>query len=225
MYPDANIDRAIQLAADEWLRITKATRTLGTLQLTAGSYTLPAAPTGWLPEYHLQQALTLSGFNIDPTIDFVGYDDVLLKQAQYGVAVPPAPISTPSPQGRPYLFGYQSTSSGICWPTPDLAYVINLWYWQPFTVWSPGNTPSPDSFNLPDDHLRVIATLGTEAYIQNTEPENAGLAESAMKRFEDTARKFAARGAGYRGGNVATKGYPTNYRAGYWPVVPYIPRG
>ncbi len=218
MYPDDALDRAIQIAADEWLRINKATRTFGTMTLTANSNVLPAAPTGWQPEFHLQ------AFLLDPTpapqqptpppLNFVDYSDVLSAIACGGTAT-----------ARPQIFAYEDAgTNGICYPTPDAAYRIGLWYWQEFTAWTPGASGTL-TFNLPDDHLRVISVDGVRAFLQSDEPENAALAETALSKFRDRARQFAGRNAGGRGGTISFKappdrggGYVTGAPGRFYPV-------
>ena len=79
-YSDSNIDRALQCAMDEWCRITDTPKSLGSITLTAGSNTLPAAPGNWLPEFHLKSTLVMAGSVVIPDITFTDYNAVLMQQ-------------------------------------------------------------------------------------------------------------------------------------------------
>lgn len=137
-YTARQIDRALQLAGDEWLRFTKSSRTLGTLTLTAGNYNLPAAPTGWIPEFQMKQTLLYNGNVIDPYITFTDYNEVL--QAQFLSTGSANSVGTSSVMmGTPRIFGYRNETDGICFPTPDQNYTLLVWFWQKFTEWTPGN--------------------------------------------------------------------------------------
>ncbi len=196
MYSDTQIDRALQLAGDEWMRITHAKKTTGTQTLTAGSNVLPTIPTGWAPEYAIQQYLTLAGEIVAPNIEFVDYIEVLQQRKRLG-----------NPSGQPQFIGYADLdTTGECTPTPNAAFVLHWWYWQPFTNWTPGGICT--SFNLPDEHLRIIATDGAEAFLQTNEKDNAGVAAAALERFQRKARAIRGRMAGGRGGSVMLRDDP-----------------
>lgn len=312
MYSATNIDRALQLAGDEWVRITHATKTAGTLTLTAGSNILPAAPTGWAPEYHLQHYLFLNGQIVWPELQFVDYDEVLQSQFFGWNGVSGSVGTSNTFTGRPAMFGYRDITNGISGPgVPDQPYQIQFWYWQQFTSWTPGiglasvsatatggnylyavsiadggyyaNTPtvtisdtgsgsggtvvatintsgvvsalaitasghnytSPTLlfngvsaadfvFNVTDDQVRVIASDGVEAFLQEMEPENSGINQRALVRFRERAEQVAGRGPGFRGGTVSYKdssGYGNqaaggcgSYGGGFVPYVgsPYV---
>ncbi len=95
MYSDTQLDRALQLAGDEWMRITHAKKATGTQTLTPSSNVLPAIPSGWLPEYAIQQYLTLAGEIIFPEVEFVDYAEVLRQRKVTG-----------NPSGQPRFVGY-----------------------------------------------------------------------------------------------------------------------
>jgi hypothetical protein len=140
-YPDAEIDRAMHLAADEWVRLTKATRQLSTLALTAGSAALPSLPDDCMPEKFLQSFLTLSGRLIDPKFQLTSYEAVLAAQANLGAECGYFPTATSSgspTSGQPKMMGFQDRGTGIVYPTPDAAYAVNVWWWAPVTSFRAG---------------------------------------------------------------------------------------
>ncbi len=204
MYSNVQVDNAIMLAADEWMRITSASRTLGTMNMTAGTATLGVVPTAWAPEFHMKAYLTFAGALVNPEVAFIDYDQALLFQQQLGT-------SSSFTQGIPkyFAFGDGGTTTtftptlSIVVPTPDQAYTLNLWYWQRFTSWTAGGTCN--SFNLPDEQLRIIATDGCESIIQANEPDNAARAAAAGVRFLNKANDIKNRNAGGRSGNVSYK--------------------
>ncbi len=198
MYSVAQVHRSWQLAADEWMRLTHATKTAGSLTLTANSAVFPAPPAGWLAEYALEQYIVKAGALVQPEFVFMDYPNVLRKQYEYQ-----------NQTGVPKYFGYPdnaTSSTGICTPTPNAAMTVYFWYWQPFTSWVAGQTCS--SFNLPDEQLRIIATDGAEAFIQSNEKPNLEVSAAALLRFRERARQIKGRAAGGRGGTESEKDDP-----------------
>jgi hypothetical protein len=196
MYSRAQVHRAWQLAADEWMRLTHATKTAGTVTLTANSAVMPVAPTGWKPEYAIEQYVIRAGVLVNPDFTFLDYPNVLRKQYEYQ-----------NQTGTPQYFAYPDlTNAGICTPTPNYAFTVYFWYWQPFTSWVAGLNCA--SFNLPDEHLRIIATDGAEAFMQPNEKANSDLAAAALMRFRERARQIKGRMAGGRGGNEMERDDP-----------------
>lgn len=213
MYTDTDIDNALQVAGDRWMRITKAFRSLDTVTLSVGS-TAITAPTAWLPRYHLQCYVTLSGQILPPDIKLVPYDEVLARQYGIGGTIINA---------RPTMMGFPSSSNanGILDASPDQAYVFNFWYWQPFTTWVAGGTPSPNAFNLTDEQLRVVATIGAPAELQKNEPENAARCKDMLAEFLKEASNFKSQDIGGRLGTTLLRDCPDNYPN--WST--WIPRG
>jgi hypothetical protein len=200
MYTNASIDYALQIAADQWQRVTKTPRALGTLTLTSGSAVLPTMPTNWTPDRTMQATLiSPTGAVLNPELDCVSHGEVLRKQFERGSA---------TAQGQPEMLGFSTLTSGIVYPVPDAAYLIYLWWWQPFTTWTAGGTPSPDSFNLSDEELRCIASMGAPAELQKSEPENAVRCQQMKDQFLTAAKQVKGRDAGGRGASVAFKDEP-----------------
>jgi hypothetical protein len=204
MYPDARITRAIDVAADEWQRVTKAPRTLGTLTLTAGSSALPNFPATWLPERHLQATLVSpTGEVINPDVAVVSDTQLRRQQFEYG-----SNTSTGDVQSIAYLTN-STASTGTAFPVPNAANLIYLWYWVPF------NSTTP---NLPDDHLRAICTWGAPVILQQAEPENFARCERMWAKFQQVARDVRARDAGGRTGALSFKDGTTKLPRDYYPV-------
>ena len=102
------------------------------------------------------------------------------------------------------MLGFSTSTTGIVVPVPDLAYTLEIWWWQKFTNWIAGGTLS-GTFNLPDEHMRIIGILGAPAALQFTEPENATRAMAMWKQFQDKARAIKSQDSGGRGGQVVVK--------------------
>lgn len=176
MYNNVAIDMAIQLAADEWLRITKSTRTLTTIQLSAGSNIVPAMPANWKPEYLFNFSLSLAGQNICPILNFE--DPVSLAQANALVYGNNTNVTINSMQ-QPSIIAFTEnavdaglTGPGVC----DQAYTLGCWWWQPFTTWIPGTMgqwASSSSYTTGD--IVAVATVSGDLYqsIINNNTANA----------------------------------------------------
>lgn len=302
MYSDANIDFAFQRAADEYMRIARPARVLGTLTLTANSVDLPAAPSDWSTDRHLQATLLCNGALVNPNITMIDYN-----QIEQNIWLGGGTTSVYTTGTTPTWFAYKNHAMGKVYPpATDSGFTILYWYWQQFTSWTPGqaaltasvqstagayisgvtvnsggyylatptltvvdsgtgngatltpvmtngvitsvtvnasgvgytnatvyvngSTAADITFNIIDEGLRVIAGDGVMAYLQEIEPQNAGLAEAAEERFIRRTKQIAARSQGGRGVQVWTADNPNAsplYGAWnpYGPNGPYIPRG
>lgn len=203
-YVPTQIDYALQRGGQEWVRTTKATRRLDPLNLTAGSNDLPSFPSGFKPEYLMRAYLTLSGHIIKPDITVISYDRLLDKMYRDTTST-----SAQLPSGRPRYIGYSTTTTGKVGPEiPDQNYVLNLWWFSPFTSWTAGVDPTTvTSFNLPDDHLHMIA-VGAAGFMQLQEKENAAAAQANIAEFRNAAKQFRSLGSGGTGEQVIERSAP-----------------
>ena len=206
-YGDARIDRQIQLAMREWARLTRTPRQLDIVNLTIGSATVGAMPTGFLPELDLGTYLTIAGKIISPGITFTTIEEVLRSQANGYVpnwntpAAPTTPVT-----GQPSMIAFKDQANAILNTLPDQAYALNIWWQAPLTLWTPGGTGP--TFNLPDEHLLVIASLGAVYYLQKNEPSNSAGAMQSHNDFLAEARRITSRGAGGKGAKVLVRSDP-----------------
>lgn len=173
MFFNRDVDKAFQRAAGRFLRATKQVCSLDALTLTIGSATLPAFPTGFLPELVIDSYLTLSGFLISPYIGITTIESVLQAQLNgqpwlngyLNAANPP----TSPPTGCPSLIGFSTTTAGIVNTLPDQAYTLNLFWWkklETFTAGCMGAWSSATAYQPGD----VVSSAGTlyQAIISNT---------------------------------------------------------
>lgn len=132
-------DNALFPAIREWISLTKSNKRLDTIAMTAGSTTLPAFPTGFLPQLVVDAYLTLAGQLVRPRIDIVRYETVL--QRQYDLALSKGATTPPTapPSGQPTMIGFRDTTNPpIPDYTPDQSYVLNVRWYQKFTAWTRG---------------------------------------------------------------------------------------
>jgi hypothetical protein len=194
LYSDYAIDISAQAGMHDWNEITKEVRTTSVFALTPGSLLLPAAPTGFTPDHTLDAYLTLSGQLIDPKIQIVQLQAVLLAQARLATDGNPTKPQT----GQPRMFGFDASGVGQCDVTPGQAYSLNVLWWMPETTWVAG-TGTAASFNLPDDHLRIICRKLAPYYLQGSEPVNGPIVARMYAEGIADARAHAARGVGGAG--------------------------
>lgn len=168
-----DVDKSLQRAGARWIRTTKEIRSLDAMQLVVGSNTLPAFPTGFLPEQTLDCYLTLSGALIPPSIIVTSIESVLQSQLSqwpwmFNTITPPYPQTSP-PSGQPTMIGFSTTTAGITNYLPDQAYVLNLYWWKKMTTWTAGAMGAWSSATAyqPGD---VVSSAGTlyQAIISNT---------------------------------------------------------
>lgn len=133
-----DIDKAFQRAANRWLRGTKQVRTLSQLQLTVGSATLPAFPTGFLPEFVIDSYLTLSGAIVYPKISITDIQTVYIAQRNNWMNTSSTDPPTVPPTGQPSLIGFSSTTAGVLDYLPDKAYLVNIFWWKMLEAFTPG---------------------------------------------------------------------------------------
>ena len=203
MYSPENLDNALMLAGNEWVRVVKPVKTLTTLTLTPGSNAMPTVDANWKPQYQLQQTLMLSGKILNPNFVITDYNAVLYQQFLQGG-------DSTTNSGRPSMAGYPDNGSGntgICFPTPDKAYTLTFWWWVGFPSWTAGGS-GPSFASFPDEQLRIIATDGVESYLQANEKGNQDIAAAARVRFREKMQEFLALGTGGRGAQVSYRDDP-----------------
>jgi hypothetical protein len=201
-YSDTQVDEAIQGAADEWIRESRATQTTAAIACTQGSADIPTTPAGFVAERNLGSYFTYSGNLIEPRLIATDIETVLRAQLDGqnsgdGISPPTAP-----PLGQPTMFGFSTNGgAGKFDKRCQYAFTLNLVWYQPFTTWTPGSGSPTLTFNLGDEHLRQIAR-GAVWYLQSMEPDNAVRADKIHEEFLVAARRFRALGSGGRGQRV-----------------------
>lgn len=161
MYSDADVDRSIQWAGNDFVEHSHYTKTTSTMAISDGSTALPAFPTGFRPERLLSAYIVAEG----KTLDVRPYEELVEL------------IDQEAGEGVPTKIAFTTLTTGVVYPIPDAAYTLAVRFWEPFTDWTAGGTPSPNSFNLPDDVLRVVLMTGAVARLQANEPEHGYAAE------------------------------------------------
>jgi hypothetical protein len=84
----------------------------------------------------------------------------------------------------PTVIAFDTATTAEVDPLPDATYTngAKIQWWEPFVAWIPG-AGSP-TFNLPDEHLRIIAA-GAGAHLQINEKEN----KQAIERWQEYQAK------------------------------------
>lgn len=154
MYTDADVDRAIQLVGQRFCRVTRCVKTLSSLTLTAASAALPAFPTGFTPK-HLIRAYIAD----NPALRITDTDTLRRQRDRMARS------------DVPELVAFDSTTTGEVFPTPDTGYTLKFLWWEAFTTWTPGSTPTT-LLNVPDDLLIEWLPFGPPAVLQGNEPEH-----------------------------------------------------
>lgn len=126
-------DLAIFRAMENWRRLTKQTRRLDAVTLTAGNNTAPSLPSGFLPEFNLECYLTLSGQTVRENLRIVPYTELLGAQMEGLNRTNNIPAT-----GRPSLLAFKDRATAIVYPTPDQTYTVNFWWWEDCTSWTFG---------------------------------------------------------------------------------------
>lgn len=170
VYSAAQVDRAIQMVGNHFLRHTQILKTLSTVALAADSAEVSLAGlTGFRPDRLLRAYLVGEA---EP-LEIVDYEEVHRAAAES------------SATGTPLRLAFADWSTGRVSPTPDAIYSLQLLWLTPFTTWTPG-TESPDdvTLNLPDEILAEILPYGPPAVLQHNEEEQRYASASWRKYLE-----------------------------------------
>lgn len=179
-YSDARVDRALQFVGSRFVRVTRCTRTTSNLTITSGSSAITAsAVTNFRAEYLFRAYIPAQG-----ELQIIDHEDLLDLQVKQGES------------GLPTFIAFTSTNVGEVYPTPDAAYTAKLLWYEPFTTWTAGSAPSPDSFNVPDEWLKEILTYGVPAALQHNEVEHLYASESWKKYLSFETELTGAGGFG-----------------------------
>lgn len=144
MYSDETIDWGFQRAAAEFLRESRSTRTLGTVNLSSNTMIMPTMASDWSTDRQLQATLVKSGTLVSPNIEFVDYNTLMTALYAVGssnAATQSSTVASIPTMPYPTMFAFRDASitSGLVFPPPsEDGYSIEYWYWKLFTQWTPG---------------------------------------------------------------------------------------
>ncbi len=178
-YTPARIDRAIQYIGTEFVKFARVTRQTDTVTLTASTAGFStAAITNFRPERLIgdPKAWITASSTYRAEVDVRSAEEVFQRQKRYPSRTSDFQSTCPI---LCFLRNDAGTGAGLIEPAPDAAatYVLNLMWSPPFTTWTPGGTPSPDSFNIPDEYMKALLTLYVPRALQHNEPEHIYAAE------------------------------------------------
>lgn len=91
---------------------------------------------------------------------------------------------------RPVYIGFRTHTKAVVYPTPALAYPINIIYRKPFAMWTIGGS---DASTIPvaDEYLHVLIEYGTPAILEFPDP-NERLSTYRWQLFEQAIRDIKA---------------------------------
>ncbi len=172
-YLPARIDRALQYIGGEFVRFSRCTRQTNSATLainTAGFSTTGSGFTNFRPEYLIgdPKLWVVSGTTFVAEVEVVSLAEIYDLQLNHAqTAAPQTGLSKAA-----FTLNYASGSGGLIYPTPDAGYSLYFMWSPPFSAWTPGTTPTPDSFNIPDEYLQPLLTLFVPRALQHNEPEH-----------------------------------------------------
>jgi hypothetical protein len=200
-YTDAEITDAIQTVCDEFIRITKCTKRVDTISLTAAAAgVLPTLPTGFRPDRLISAYLTGSnvvssssgyynpiygegrrdgwGPPYSATLGVIPYQQLI--EMKYTGAV------TGQPQYLAFSSGVVESAAGEVFPVPGETYTANLLWFKAFST-------ADSTWVIADDYLSQILSRGVPAFLQRTEPE-ATYAVREWAEYQNWVREVATAG-------------------------------
>lgn len=154
-YSDGEKDRAFRFAANEFIRLTKCTRTSDTIATVSGTKVYDF--TG--------EASDFKAFRfIRAEIDF----DQLEKVAYSAIA---RDYAKSSESGEPTRLAFVTDTEMYVHPSPDAAYTITIWYYQPLTItysgtaqtWTMGSANASitgATINIADEYIDGVIRWG-----------------------------------------------------------------
>lgn len=158
-YQNSDLDQAISLATDDFLFRTQATRLVSTLAVTANS-TGVTPPDGCDPFRAMK--LWNPGFEQPDLIDVGSLMDKAAQPHNVGRI------------GRPELIAFDSPTTMVVFPIPDINYSIPLLWWKAF-----------DYGLLPDDVLRNVIATAAVYKLQGNEKENRSAIQAKWGEYLD----------------------------------------
>jgi hypothetical protein len=193
------VDYMIKAAGDEFVRRTRCTQTTDQVTATADDEDLD---TSGFTDFRAANVIRVTATHPDtdrvyvvPHADFasvqadVSYSDYLTELFPY--------VNLTGFGYVPQAIAWRDNDNAIIYPTPSLAWVIDVDYWQPFTSWTIGTaTPASVTLNIPDEMIHGVLQYGTTAYHQADAPDD--------KRFNTSRRLFDEHIISCRGRHATT---------------------
>jgi hypothetical protein len=168
-YADPDLDQAISLATDDFLLRTQATQRVDVLAVTAGS-TAVSPPNGCNPFRAMK--LWNPGFERPEFIDVGSLMDKAAERHNIGRV------------GRPEFIAFDSPTSMVVFPIPDINYSMALLWWQQFQYGL-----------LPDDLLRNVVATAAVYKLQSNEKENREAIKAKWDEYLDFVNRVISAGS------------------------------
>jgi hypothetical protein len=190
VFTNADIDRSIQAACDDFALATNASRQTSSFTINSGLSDVLDWPDNCTPDRVLRVYLEAetSGVITQPTIR--PYEDLLDAKADDSGST-----------GTPTMIVFRDGDTQFVWPLPDDAFTGTVVWAPPLTAsatWTVGgtdNTTLNATLNLPDDHLRTILMYGAVAILQHTEIEQK-FTSAAWQQYLEFRKLVASRVGG-----------------------------
>lgn len=202
-YTNTQIDHAIKMAGDEFVRKTRCARTTATTNLTADQNQVSfSAVADFTPErLILAEAdhATEDAINILKQVDYA-YVRRLIENQEHRREHWESSLNDVDHSGLPTHIGFRNRADAYVYPEPDAAHTLKLVYFAPFTDWTPGTaSPGDVTLNIPDDMIYGVLWWGAPAILEHTSTKARYQSES-YRRFQEHIRD--CRGVAGGGGGI-----------------------
>lgn len=173
-YSAQKVAQAIMTVGDDFVAMTRATRTKSQITLSDGVYEIGSFPDS-MEDFAPEQAME-AWIDGSYPVKIVDFHEIVDRRAGGDQSA------------QPRLIAFDSATTAALWPTPDQAYTLDLFWWAPFTSWSTSSGDSDTTYetvtlNLPDRYMRNVLVLGVTGMLQKPEPQYADLAEARYKEY------------------------------------------
>lgn len=189
------VDWAIKAACDEYVRMTKCTRTTNdSLTLTADSEDFSTSSvTNFDPSRIIKIEVEHPTSGQKYAARQASYDTVRTWRLHGIERYEWYPYTNNADfVGTPEVFGWRDNANAIVAPLPQIAWKVLLTYWEAATSWTIGTaSPADVTLNIPDDVIIPVIQHGAAFYLnKSVHPASASMDRQLFDKHIVETRGF-----------------------------------
>jgi hypothetical protein len=183
MGDDSHRRMALQVALDHFMRTTKCVWKKGTASIALGGTTFSVSS---LADFRPERFIRADLQGEWQPVGLKTYESIADAHRNRGGVT-----------GKPRAIAFRADASsgvtGVCWPTSDAAYTLEIVYAEPAdnVITEESGLASSSHLNIPDEYLPELITFGASAALEHNDPD-AMYQSVAWQRFEKYCRDIRA---------------------------------
>lgn len=183
-YTEQQIDRVINKLVTAVTHELKLPKLAVAIAFVGGSNSIDISSlvsAGFEPHHFLEAYITSAIPGYDPVLNTIDYAEMLKM------------IAEDSTQAVPRYLAFPTSSTCVCYPTPEISYSGSIRWFKQFTQITPG-AAGTTVIDVPTEVLLPILTEGCPLFLMRTQPESTPAALQTMSWYRDAVNAVSGIG-------------------------------